>query len=289
MGIVKFTVVKDPNGQTGEMEQAVAEQQKVQEPQLAAEKDCTEAELAVMEKCFLQTLMARDHLVYQESELLKAEYMEKLGMLEYKLYEYHVACQRLKRKLELIRQKLNCQDIVDVQKIDMQLEAEYAEYEEKLQKKMAEFTKLLKIDGVLEDDQAEKIKKLYKKLVKRLHPDLQPGQSEEEYRLFQRVVKAYKDSDLKTLRKVDLLTDKIGEQDKNVTVDRLSRFKELQKACEELKLEMEAVRKEFPFNQQKLLQNKKELKLRQSELQASLEEYKESYAKLERKIKELIG
>lgn len=248
----------------------------------------TEEEFAAMEAKFLETLMARDYLVYQGSELLKAEYMEKIGMLEYKLYEFHIALQRLKRKIELVRQKINCQEKINLQNIEYKLDAEYAEYEEKIAVRMAEMTKLLEITGVMEPNAAKEVKELYKKLVKRLHPDLNPKLTDSEYSLFLKAVAAYKGSDLRTLKRIDMLTDSIGTDKTDKVEAKKLRYNSLKKACEEMEREMAEIRKRFPFDKIQFLKDKEAVKQRQSEIQASMDDYKEQYAELEAKLKELI-
>lgn len=249
----------------------------------------TDAEFAAMETKFLNTLMARDNLVFHETELLKAEYMEKIGMLEYKLYEFQIALQRLKRKIELVRQKINCQEKINIQNIEYKLDAEYAEYEEKIAERLSEIAKLLDISGVLPEEESQELKTLYKKLVKRLHPDLNPELTDEQYNLFLRAVVAYKNSDLRTLKRIDMLTDKISANSMDRNEARKLRYKGLKKACEEMEKEMTEIRKGFPFDQIPFLKNKEAVKQRQSEIQASMDDYKEQYHELEEKLKELIA
>jgi len=251
--------------------------------------ELTNAEFDAMENKFLETLMARDHLLFHEAELLKAEYMEKVGMLEFKLFEFQITYQRLKRKLELIRQKINCQEKVNLQAIEYKLDAEYAEYEEKIATRLAEISELLNITGVLDKDESKEQKSLYKELVKRLHPDLNPGLTEEQYDLFIKVVRAYQNSDTSTLRRIAMLTDKISNADANKYEAKKLRYQSLKKACVEMEKEMADIRKGFPFDKVEFLKSKQAVQQRQSELQASLDEYKEKYAELESKVKDVIA
>lgn len=248
----------------------------------------TDAEFEAMESKFLETLMARDHLLFHEAEILKAEYMEKVGMLEYKLFEFQIAFQRLKRKVELVRQKINCQEKVNIQAIEYKLDAEYAEYEERIAIRLAEITELMNISGVMAEDDSKEIRGLYKKLVKRLHPDLNPNLTDEEYILFHKAVIAYQNSDISTLRRIDMLTDKIGTSDNKYEAKKL-RYNNLKKACEAMEKEMLEIRKTFPFDKKDFLKDKQAVKQRQSELKASLDEYKVKYAELEVTLKELIA
>ena len=55
----------------------------------------------------------KDELVYHICKNIEAEYMSKVGILEYKLYEFNCKILRLKRKIELYQQKINMQELPD--------------------------------------------------------------------------------------------------------------------------------------------------------------------------------
>ena len=60
--------------------------------------------------------------------------MSKIGVLEYKLYEFQCKLLRLKRKIELYQMKINRQEIPNENEIEEKLDIEYKKYEEKLNK-----------------------------------------------------------------------------------------------------------------------------------------------------------
>ena len=43
----------------------------------------------------------KDELLYHTCKIIETEYMSKIGVLEYKLYEFQCKILRLKRKIEL--------------------------------------------------------------------------------------------------------------------------------------------------------------------------------------------
>ena len=53
---------------------------------------------------------------------------------------------------------------------------------------------------VLSDEDNKELKKLYRKIVKALHPDINPDVSQAQVQLFDNAVSAYKSGDLGTLR-----------------------------------------------------------------------------------------
>lgn len=63
---------------------------------------------------------------------IETNYMLKLGGLEYKAYEAQCEALRLKRKPELIQARKNRQEKIILSMIDAILDAEFAEYQAKL-------------------------------------------------------------------------------------------------------------------------------------------------------------
>lgn len=74
----------------------------------------------------------KDELVYHICKNIEAEYMSKVGILEYKLYEFNCKILRLKRKIELYQQKINMQELPDENEIENKLDKEFSQYEKKL-------------------------------------------------------------------------------------------------------------------------------------------------------------
>lgn len=147
-------------------------------------------------------LLERDELQFVICKNIETEYMLKLGSIEYKAYEAQCAALRLKRKIELIQAKKNRQEKVIISAIEETLDNEFAEYQKQLDEqidKMNDALKRSKAD-VLSDEDNKELKKLYRKIVKALHPDINPDVSEAQVQLFGNAVSAYKNGDLGTLR-----------------------------------------------------------------------------------------
>ena len=84
-------------------------------------------------------------------------------------------------------------------------------------------------------------------LVKKLHPDINPGQSEREHELFIKVVAAYKSQDLVTLRQILLMLD--TDSPENLPADTLqSQIEKLEKTVESIKERIAELESTFPFD-----------------------------------------
>lgn len=121
-------------------------------------------------------LLERDELQFVICKNIETEYMLKLGSIEYKAYEAQCAALRLKRKIELIQAKKNRQEKVIISAIEETLDNEFAEYQKQLDEQIDKMNDALKRSKaeVLSDEDNKELKKLYRKIVKALHPDINP-------------------------------------------------------------------------------------------------------------------
>lgn len=147
-------------------------------------------------------LLERDELQFVICKNIETEYMLNLGSIEYRAYEAQCLSLRLKRKIELIQAKKNRQEKVIISAIEETLDTEFAEYQKRLDEQINKMNDALKRSKaeVLTDEENKELKKLYRKIVKALHPDINPDVSETQVNLFDNAVQAYKNGDLNTLR-----------------------------------------------------------------------------------------
>ena len=150
-------------------------------------------------------MLERDELRFVICKNIETEYMLKLGSLEYKAYEAQCAALRLKRKIELIQARKNRQEIINLTVIDKTLDEEFLEYEKKLNEQVEKMNDALehsKGEYLSEADNKE-LKKLYRKIVKVLHPDINPDVTASQVKMLDNAINAYKNGDLKSLRIID--------------------------------------------------------------------------------------
>ena len=230
-------------------------------------------------------LLERDELQFVICKNIETEYMLKLGSIEYKAYEAQCAALRLKRKIELIQAKKNRQEKVIISAIEETLDNEFAEYQKQLDEQIDKMNDALKRSKaeVLSDEDNKELKKLYRKIVKALHPDINPDVSEAQVQLFDNAVSAYKSGDLGTLR---IIGEMVGN---NPLPEQLVEERErLQGLLKSIRDSIENIKSEYPYTMKDILEDTAKTEQKKQELEGILEQYNELISIYKAKIEEML-
>lgn len=236
----------------------------------------------------------RDELAYHICRNIETDYMSKIGILEYKLFEWQCKILRLKRKIELYQRKTNREEIPDENEIEKELDNEYKEYEEKLKQMSNELQNALqrKNYGILSEENTKELKRIYRKLIKKLHPDLNKENSERNKNLLLKVTRAYENGDLETLKNLEILTNEIIEKE-NVEMGELEELNESKARYEiiinNLIEEIKKIKESFPYNKKEFLKSEILVQKRRKELENEMKMCKEVYLNLQNILKQLKG
>lgn len=246
-----------------------------------------------LETIIIHLVEERDHLLYHEIPIIKAEYMMKLGKIEYAIFEYQSKILRTKRKIEIIQAFINRDQSYNINEIEKQLDEEYKEYTEKLlaQQREIEEARLIKDSSKsLSMDDSVELKRLYLFIVRRLHPDINPNTTEEQHAQFNDAVNAYKNGDLSELRIIYLLVEKSTFAEQVNSMEKLQEKRgSLTREREYLSNEIQKLKDSFPLNNKKLLSNKELLQEKIDELSDRLTEYQEYYNQINQHLEALIN
>ena len=251
-------------------------------------------EVKQLKENIVQLYEEKDELIYHICKNIEAEYMSKIGILEYKLYEFQCKILRLKRKIELYQANLNIQKVPNEEEIEEQLNTEYKEYEEKLNNMFDSIQIALdrKNSKTLSYKDSKEIKSIYRKLIKKLHPDLNKEYSEKNKKILLQVKQAYENGDLDSLRNLELLTDEITEKE-DINVGELEEIKQTKAKYETIvkKLldEINKIMESFPYNQKEFLKNDILVNKRKDELEKDMEINRKIYIDLENILEQLKG
>lgn len=237
-------------------------------------------------------LLERDELQFVICKNIEMEYMMELGGLEYKAYEAQCTALRLKRKIELIQAKKNRQEKILLYVIEEMLDDEFAEYQRYLNEQISKMNDALERRKAkkLSDEESKEIKKLYRKVVKVLHPDINPDASEAQIRLFDNAVSAYKNGDLNALRIIHGMVenDTVPEQHENVMTQLAEEKKRLQDVMKSIQEEIDEIKSDYPYTMKEILDDEEKRKQQKQELERILDQYNELISIYKAKIKEML-
>ncbi len=210
------------------------------------------AKYNLLKTSFSKLFAERSHLIGTVKKNVEALYIVKIGKNEYKLFELECDAARLKRKIELIQAMRNRAEEIDLRAIEEKLDEEYASWE----KQIGEFIKKLKnskerLSNLMSGEKSAVFQKLYRKLVKRLHPDINIGQCAGEKELWNRLAAAYGSGDLEELETIEILLENDEKTDEII----FNSMEKIQKEIEKIKLKIKSViadmdqaDRDFPLN-----------------------------------------
>ena len=218
-----------------------------------------------------------DDMILQKKPYLEALYIKCFGALEQACYAAYVQAGALRRKIDLVRAYLNRDAEPDLDEIEDVLRAEFEKYEDELKKMEMERQNALALvsSRTLSDEESKKLKQLYRSLAKKLHPDLNPKQTETVKNQWQRAMDAYRMGDLV---KLEILTELV-EADRPRAADEAEKPEEdaleslraqLKKTKEQIASCLAAIERldaEAPFKFAQVLNDPARITARQRELQ----------------------
>ncbi len=180
--------------------------------QISPEFEQLSQECDLLKEEFAALFAEWEHLTKTVIPNIEAEYAVKIGVLHHELLLIKIDIQRTRREAELIQAAINRGANVDPESIEQQLENEFSQWKAKLD---AEVTNInaakLRLSTLMSQEDSTELRKLYRALAKKLHPDVNPNQSQDAQNVWLQVQSAYEMGDLTQLQALGLLVDDLPE------------------------------------------------------------------------------
>lgn len=238
-------------------------------------------------------LLEIDNIVLQVNPQIEAEYATKIGYLENDLLKWQIVARRARRRLALAQARVNRGMTFAADEFETQLDEELAEWESLLAKSVESFLEIAERAAgsrQMSPSDSRELKRLHRELIKRLHPDLHPNQSEEAARFFMVAQAAYENGDLDVLRSVAVATEGMGEEgiSPNMTEDEALIELELVLAHERVVFQqLEELKRSNPYALKKKLEDGAWVISRTSELKEQVKEQKAAAQAYDERFREL--
>ncbi len=233
-----------------------------------------------------------EELINRRDELKKeafqyhAEYVKVFGDLILELFRKKIECIRKKKTIEYCQAAINHGNSVDQARLQAYLEKEMADFQAQLDDMVKEHEAALKSTTVTEKDMLE-IKRIYHRLVKKIHPDINPAVtgSEELMDLWHRVTVAYSCNSLKDLQELEVLVVQALE---SVDLDDLD-IPDIEEKISDLEREITKIMETDPYQYKFLLEDSKAVEAKKEDLKTELKTYEDYSKQLDEVLEEILG
>ena len=234
-----------------------------------------------LQKVYADLVIRREEMLLDEKPRLEAMYMDAVGELLYE--ELCLKCEIALLKLQhaCMQAYVNRGEEPDMEAVEEQVEQAAYTYNENLRQEEERIKNARAFIESHEEDNSEQklkdymdLKRLYRKLVHRLHPDLHPDQTEWERELFLKVQQAYEERDLERLSALEQELD-AGMPSSSVDNETIEEWEEriakLKEQIEVIKKEIEQLENSFPFTYRQKLYDMEWISSQREEIRVRIE------------------
>lgn len=233
-----------------------------------------------------ELLMQRD-LLRKEAHICHGMYVQKFGDLHLQIFEKQIACIKKKKMIGYYQMALNRGDVIDQEEIDRLLQQEMEEYRRQLQQMIDENDAAKKITNITKTSLL-KIKRIYHRLAKQLHPDINPKTAEipELLELWNGIVTAYNCNSLEDMEELEVMVnealERIGLGFKEIEIPNL------RAKIEAVEAEITRIQETNPYLYKFLLADPEKVEAKRQELEKQMKEYAEYEKELDTRIEEIL-
>lgn len=227
----------------------------------------------------------RDEMLTYEQPKLYSLYLAEIGQLKYEEFSLQTEVKLLSLRLSLIQAYINRNQAPDFEAIETQVNLERENYQKILNEQMEDIkaAKEYLASPLLSTEDSRELKATYTLLVKKLHPDINPDQTEREKELFLKTVAAYKTQDLNTLRQILLMLD--TDSPEALPADTLQdQIEKLEETVAGIKERIAQLESQFPFDLRDKIYNKEWVEEQQRMIKESIQTLKEKKVSLEQML-----
>lgn len=251
-------------------------------------------ELAQARARIAELLLEIDDIVLQVNPQIEADYATKIGYLENDLLKWQITARRARRRCALAQARANAGQEFSADEFEEQLDAELAEWQELLERSMTEFLRAVERKSSfkpMSPAESRELKQLHRELIKRLHPDLHPGQPEEATRFFMVAQSAYEHGNLEVLRSISIATEDMGDEaDDEPALNEDEANAELEIALAQERVtsqQLEELKRANPYALKERLEDGEWVMRRTAELKRQIDEQKEAARAYDARFAEL--
>ena len=221
-------------------------------------------------------LLIRKDALRKEAYHIQLKYLKEFGDLINQLFEAKIRCIEKKKIIAYCQARVNKGERIDQSAMNLYISQVMKDYYAELHE-MLEQTKALKTSAGISEWEYRKIKALYRKLAKILHPDMHPEFADDETAkgLWKDIQAAYAHNQLEELEELEVLVHQYLESIHYTGMT--LQIPDIDEKIFRLTEEIKKIRETDPYQYKYLLADKEAIKEKKKELQDEIHEY-ELYA-----------
>lgn len=233
-----------------------------------------------------ELLLRRDRL-RKECYLIQAEYIGVFGQLMIDLLREQLTCAKKKKTIEFCQAAANHGRKVDDKSLCQFVSGETKKLSENLDKLISDYDAVQLGTRITEAERLQ-IKSLYHKLVKMIHPDINPltAVTPELMTLWNNTVAAYNGNDLDRLQELEVLINRAWNDLYSGEIE--VEIPDIETKIEELEQLIKEIMETDPYQYQFLLLDEEAVKRKEEELSDTLKQYKEYGLQLDEILRDLL-
>ena len=248
-------------------------------------------EFTLNRKLLAEALVEKDYMELYEAEIIKNEFVAKLGEPRYELHKLELSIARTKLKLEMIETCERFKIPIDYSHIDQELEKEFEKHYEVLKNMRLEIEHVHSIDNSMEQKKREselEMKDIYLEIASHIHPELAINQDKSMKRTWKTAETAYQKGDIEKLKR---LRKKVIKDYANVNEnhedleEQLTVIKERKAVIQD---KIQSMKKKFPFSESGMLDDEVAVMKFRDDMDTDIRVAKEVLDKLEKQMLEKL-
>ena len=216
------------------------------------------------------------------------EYIRTFGEIILSVFRKKLECIRKKKMIAYCQAAVNRGEAIDQAALQAYLSREMEEYQKQLEE-MVEENENARETGMITQAELLKIKKIYHKIAKRIHPDIFSKTSEEPalMELWNRTVAAYECNDLEGLTECEMLVNKALDE---LGLDtEISEVPDIEEKIISLQAQIKKIRETDPYQYKYLLEDSEAVEAKKESLMEELRSYEEYDRQLEEMLAGILG
>lgn len=238
-------------------------------------------------KKYEELLLRRDQL-NKEAGSIHTAYIKEFGELLLEDFELKIECIKKKKEISYCQAAINKGKAINVQEMNSKIEQDMSLYNLQLKEMIANKDAADKAKTV-PSYKVERAKRIYRRLAKTIHPDINPkiDENEELRDLWERITIAYNCNDDEELDNLEILVRKVlkenGEAVTNVEID------DIDERISRLEHEINCIITTEPYTFSELLSSEERINEKKKALNNEISEYKKYSSELTEMLQKILS